>query len=66
MQIDLYDGVYHIIITDNGRASSDTTTEGGGLTGMRKKLEAHNGTLMVNSRMEFVLSINLPEGNSNV
>jgi len=66
MQIDLYDDVYHIIITDNGRASSDTTTEGGGLTGMRKKLEEHNGTLMVNSRLEFVLSINLPEGSSNV
>ena len=66
MHIDLYDGVYHIKITDNGHASSDTITEGGGLAGMRKKLEAHNGTLTVSTGTDFILSINLSEGNGDV
>ncbi len=42
-----------LIITDNGRGASGEIKEGGGLSGMRRRLEQMGGKLTVNSLPEF-------------
>ncbi len=42
-----------LIITDNGRGASGEIKEGGGLSGMRHRLEQMGGKLTVNSSPEF-------------
>lgn len=51
---------YVLTICDNGYADSSVITEGGGLSGMRYRLAALNGTLRVDTRPEFKLVAVIP------
>ena len=53
-------------ITNNGPAPPENFTEGGGLSGMRKKLEPYGGTLRAVASPRFVLEIHIPGGADNV
>ena len=53
-------------ITNNGPPPAGSFTEGGGLSGMREKVEACGGALRVQARSRFVLEIELPGGESHV
>ena len=46
-------------VTDNGRPPSGEITEGGGIRGMRKKVESSGGTVIVTTRPRFVLTVEL-------
>jgi len=48
-------------VSDNGIPPPAAVSEGGGLGGIRKKVEAHGGTLRTASRPCFVLEVDLPE-----
>jgi signal transduction histidine kinase len=50
-----------IRVTDNG-APPENMAEGGGLSGMRREVEARGGALRVTSRPQFILEIDLPGG----
>jgi len=52
-------------ITNNGPPPG-TITEGGGLSGIRKKLEPHGGALRVATQPRFTLMIDLPGGSDCV
>jgi len=55
------EGNFHLKITDNGHgAATDTITEGGGLGGIRKKIEPFGGTLHITSQPRFMLTVDLP------
>jgi len=55
------EGNFHLKITDNGhRTASDTIIEGGGLGGIRKKIEPFGGTLHIASQPCFMLTVDLP------
>ena len=47
-------------ITDNGHSPTGEIAEGGGITGMRKKVELFGGTVAVTTRPRFVLAVTLP------
>jgi signal transduction histidine kinase len=49
-------------ITDNGIPPKEEITEGGGITGMRRKLRMFDGALAVLVRPQFVLSVSVPGG----
>jgi len=55
---------YTMIITDNGNPpeSKYPTAEGGGISGMREKLGKLSGTLSVTRTPKFVLTIQIPGG----
>jgi len=53
-------GGCHIEITDNGRPPARPIVEGGGLGGIRKKLEPYDGRLKVYANPRFVLTVDLP------
>lgn len=53
-------------ITDNGHPPSGAIREGGGISGMRKKLEPFGGTLHIAVQQCFILTIDLPGGGMNV
>jgi len=52
-------------ITDNGPPPGDFT-EGGGLGGMREKVESQGGTMRVAARPRFLLEIELPGGGDDI
>jgi signal transduction histidine kinase len=62
VEIDNSDGACRLAITDNGHPISETITEGGGLSGMRKKLEPYGGALNVTPHPRFSLMVDLPRG----
>ena len=49
-------------ISNNGHTSSQTVIEGGGIGGMRKKIEPHSGLLRINPHPQFALKVELPGG----
>jgi len=55
-----HDG-WHLEITDNGRPPVQPIIEGGGIGGVRKKLEPHGGALKITANPRFVLTVDLPE-----
>ena len=57
---------FHMRISNNGPPPPRDYKEGGGLGGMRKKLESRGGALRVASQPSFVLEINLPGGEAYV
>jgi len=54
-----HDG-WHLEVTDNGSAPVQPIIEGGGIGGVRKKLEPHGGVLKVTADPRFVLTVDLP------
>ncbi|MGI6096051.1 MAG: sensor histidine kinase [Lachnospiraceae bacterium] len=50
-----------MVITNNGRRPEKEITEGGGLSGLRKKVEHCHGTFQVCSCPEFSLTVKLPK-----
>jgi len=51
---------HHLRITDNGHPPG-SFKEGGGTSGMRKKVEPFNGTLHIEIEPRFVLTVMIPE-----
>ena len=51
---------YKIVITNNGKAPEKQITEGGGLTALRKRVEAAGGEMYTSHSSEFALILNLP------
>lgn len=49
------------VFTNDGRAPEGEITEGGGLTGLRGRIEAAGGTVTVRSLPVFSLTVTLPE-----
>ena len=63
---DYVDDVWRLEITDNGQTSPMPINEGGGISGMRSKVEKHSGTLTVTNDPRFILKVELPGGQINV
>ena len=51
---------WHLEVSNNGRPPARPIIEGGGIGGMKMKLEPHGGTLKVVSSPRFVLTVDLP------
>lgn len=51
---------YHLEYTNNGIAPEESIKEGGGLMGLRKRVEDIGGNMQIISNSQFVLLINLP------
>ena len=47
-------------ITNNGAPPAGDITEGGGLSGLRRRVESAGGSMRVESRPEFALTVTLP------
>ena len=64
----LFDSIWHLEITDNGQGhlSPQPIREGGGISGMRSKVEPLGGLLTVSNKPRFVLKVELPGGVLNV
>jgi hypothetical protein len=62
-----FNGAWHLEITDNGNVHSPSRPirEGGGIGGVRDKLEARGGSLTVNNYPRFTLRALLPEGKTD-
>ena len=52
-------------VTNNGPPPPEDFTEGGGLGGMRRKLEPFGGALRITSSPQFVLEIDIPGGDDH-
>lgn len=61
IHMDNSDGNYQLKITDNGHPPI-TFIEGGGIGGMRQKVESFGGTLHIVNTPRFILSVALPGG----
>lgn len=48
------------VITNSGKAPSDEIIEGGGLSGLRRRLEQEGGTMKVASAPRFALTVTMP------
>lgn len=53
---------YILTVTNNGDAPHEPISEGGGIGGMRRKVEPHGGVLNVATQPQFVLTVSLPGG----
>ena len=53
-------------ITNNGAPPAGEITEGGGLSGLRRRVEHAGGTMRVESRPVFALTITLPEEEESI
>ena len=60
--IRMSEGMYRLMITDNGRSVKETFTEGGGFGGIRRKLEPYGGVLTVTYDPRFTLGVTIPGG----
>ncbi len=52
--------VYRVSFTNDGRVPEDALQEGGGLSGLRRRIEGAGGTMTVSSEPEFMLMITIP------
>ena len=59
-------GVYHLEMTNNGHAPPGEITPGGGIGGMRRKVEPYGGTVSIAAIPCFTLFATLPGGAGNV
>ena len=55
------DGCWIIAITNNGAPPQGEITEGGGLSGLRRRIEGSGGAMTVTARPRFALTVKLPE-----
>ena len=51
-----------LTVSDNGISAAGEISEGGGLSGMRRKILSAHGTLSIRTEPGFVLNISLPKG----
>lgn len=49
-----------IVLTNNGRQPTETISEGGGFSSLRKKIEKAGGTMIIQSRPAFALTVTIP------
>ena len=61
INVEKLDGAYSVSYTNNGRPPAGEITEGGGLSALRKSVEAVGGTMKLYSKPEFKLELTLPE-----
>ena len=54
--------VHFLEISNNGHIPPQTIVEGGGIGGMRKKIEPHGGSLKIKPHPKFTLKVELPGG----
>lgn len=54
-------GVRTVVITNSGRVPQGPIAEGGGLSALRKKVEARGGEMRLSHAPRFALILNLPE-----
>ena len=64
ISVDMVDqGAWHYLtVTNNGQLPNRPIVEGGGISGMRQRLKAYDGTLEVWYDTQFVLRVGLPGG----
>jgi signal transduction histidine kinase len=55
-------GVYSVEIRNSGRVPGSAVCEGGGLGGLRKKIEAAGGSLFVSAAPVFTVRAEIPAG----
>lgn len=53
--------VYVAVFTNDGEQPETTVQEGGGLSGLRKRIETAGGTMSVSAQPEFMLKITIPK-----
>lgn len=56
---------YHLEARDDGRPPPRPIVEGGGIGGMRRKVEAHGGALHITAHPRFVLRADFPGGGTD-
>lgn len=66
VQMEHADDGYHLVIANDGHPPSGPITEGGGISGMRNKVQPHGGTLDVITHPQFMLTVDLPGGKCDV
>ena len=68
VRIDHSENIWHLEISDNGNVPSASmpVKEGGGIGGMRNKVEPYGGLLTVTNDSRFILKVALPGGIRNV
>ena len=52
---------YHVEYTNNGTVPEESVREGGGLMGLRRRVEDMGGNMQIISHPQFVLLINIPK-----
>ena len=50
-----------VMIRNNGKQPEQPVREGGGLTNLRRRIEAAGGTMRIQSLPEFILCIEIPK-----
>lgn len=58
------ESVYHVSIQNDGRLPEARITEGGGLGDLRRRVERFGGTMRVEGRPRFDLTMTIPEEGS--
>lgn len=61
------DLVYRVSFTNDGKVPAGALQEGGGLSGLRRRIEAAGGTMAINGKPEYMLTVTIPrEGKVDV
>ena len=50
-----------MVITDNGQTTEKDVKEGGGLSGIRKRVEQYGGTLRISAESKFSIIVKIPK-----
>ena len=50
-----------VVITDNGQKTEKNVKEGGGLSGIRKRVEQCGGTLRISAESKFSIIVKIPK-----
>jgi len=68
VRVESIDDIWYLEISDNGnrRTQLQSVKEGGGIGGMRNKIEAHGGVLVVTNHPQFRVRIKFPGGTTDV
>ena len=56
----------HVCVTNNGRVPEGDIVEGGGLSTLRRRVERAGGSMIVQSRPRFQLTVTIPKGKEGV
>ena len=55
------DGLWRLVLTNDGEAPKGSIRETGGLSDLRREVEAAEGTLVIESEPRFRMTLELPE-----
>ena len=58
------DDAWMLLVTDNGIPPREAITEGGGITGIRRRAERYGGTVEVLARTRFTVRVTIQEGDA--